>query len=173
MESASVRYLRTSCWLIRKRVSFLIQKQWVRKYCTKHVLCCNLFILYWLRFSPTTRFPSFIRQNKCQVMFLFCLSASTLPLLQNPSVNIFRTERLPQHQKTEVNLWKLYKLEDAPTTTWMRCKLNDSFWQLISYWMKCLSPVWGSRFVIVMGWRNFRTSFSCDEFYPKISVSMK
>lgn len=34
-----------------------------------------------------------------------------------------------------VNLWKLYKLlwvkiEEAPTTTWTRCELTDSFWQL-------------------------------------------
>ena len=57
MESARVRYLRTSCWRIRKRtserserVSFLIQKQRVRKYRTKHFPCYNLFILYLLRF---------------------------------------------------------------------------------------------------------------------------
>ena len=47
MESARVWYLRTS---------FLIQKQRVRWYPTKHFLCCNLFILYLLRFSPSTRF---------------------------------------------------------------------------------------------------------------------
>ena len=42
MESAGVRYLRTSCWRIRNRTSerservrFLIQKQRVRKYRTK------------------------------------------------------------------------------------------------------------------------------------------
>ena len=40
MESARVRYLRTS---------FLKQKR-VRKYHTKHFPCCNLFILYLLRF---------------------------------------------------------------------------------------------------------------------------
>ena len=57
MESARVRYLRTSCWRIRKRtserserVSLLIQKQRVRKYRTKHFPCCNSFILYLLRF---------------------------------------------------------------------------------------------------------------------------
>ena len=43
-------------------------------------------------------FPPFTQQNKCQVMFLFRLSASTLSLLQKPSVNIFRTECLPRHQ---------------------------------------------------------------------------
>ena len=55
-ESARVRYLRTSCWRIRKRkserserVRFLIQKR-VRKYRIKHFPCCNLFILYLLRF---------------------------------------------------------------------------------------------------------------------------
>ena len=81
-------------------VSFLIQKQRVRKYRTKHFPCCNLFILYLLRFSPPTRFSPFIWQKKCQVMFLFCLSASTLSLLQKPSVNIFRTDCLPGHQST-------------------------------------------------------------------------
>ena len=30
-----------------------------------------------------------------------------------------------------------------------------------------------SRFAIVIGWRNFLKSFSCERFYPKISVSMK
>ena len=46
MESAGVRYLRTSCWRIRNRTSdrservrFLIQKQRVRKYRTKHFPC--------------------------------------------------------------------------------------------------------------------------------------
>ena len=76
-------------WRVRKRtserserVSFLIQKQRVRKYRTKHFPCCNLFISYLLRFSTPTRFPPFIRQNKYQVLFLFRLSASTLSLLQ-------------------------------------------------------------------------------------------
>ena len=48
-----------------ERVSSLIQKTRVRKYRTKHFPCCNLFILYLLRFSP------FIWHNKCQVMYLF------------------------------------------------------------------------------------------------------
>ena len=89
MESARVRYLRTSCWRIRERmgecserVSFLIQKQQGRKYRTKHFPCCNLFISYLLRFSTPTRFPPFIRQNKYQVLFLFRLTVSTLSLLQ-------------------------------------------------------------------------------------------
>ena len=87
MESARVRYLHTS---------FLKQKQRVHKYYTKHFSCCNLFLLYMLRFSP------FIRQNKCQVklMFLFHLSAGTLSNLQNPNVNIFGAEFLPRHQST-------------------------------------------------------------------------
>ena len=71
------------------RFFYLIQKQRGRKYRTKHFPCCNLFILYLLRFSPSTRFSPFIRQNKSQDMFLFRLSASTLSLLQNPSVNTF------------------------------------------------------------------------------------
>ena len=58
MESAGVRYLRTSCWRIRNRTSerservrFLIQKQRVRKYCTKHFPCGIVFIIYILRFK--------------------------------------------------------------------------------------------------------------------------
>lgn len=54
----------------------------------------------------------------------------------------------------------------------MRCELTDSFWQLISDCMKRFSYVWGCRFVILIGWRNFRLSFSCDRFYLKISVRM-
>ena len=48
MESARVRYLRTSCFCIRKLV---------RKYRTKHFPCCNLFILYLLTFfNPNQTF---------------------------------------------------------------------------------------------------------------------
>ena len=54
MESAGVRYLRTSCWGIRnqtsersERVRFLIQKQQVRKYSTKHFPCGIVFIIDW------------------------------------------------------------------------------------------------------------------------------
>ena len=53
MESAGVRYLRTSCWRIRNRTSerservrFLIQKQRVRKYRTKHFPSGIVFIIY-------------------------------------------------------------------------------------------------------------------------------
>ena len=54
MESARVRYLRTSCLRISKRTSeFLIQKQRVRKYRTKHFPCCNLFIPYLLHSKVT------------------------------------------------------------------------------------------------------------------------
>ena len=58
MESAGVRILRTSCWRIRNRTSgrsegvrFLIQKQRVRKYRTKHFPCGIVFIIYILRHS--------------------------------------------------------------------------------------------------------------------------
>ena len=58
MESAGVWYLRTSCWHIRNRTSerserlkFLIQKQRVRKYRTKHFSCGIVFIIYILRYS--------------------------------------------------------------------------------------------------------------------------
>ena len=57
MESAGVRYLRTSCWRIRngtsersERVRFLIQNQPVRKYRTKPFPCGIVFIIYILRF---------------------------------------------------------------------------------------------------------------------------
>ena len=92
---------------IRKRtsqrsepVSFLIQKQRVRKCRTKHFPNCNLFILYLLKFSPSTRFLPFIRHNKCQVIFSFLLSASTLALLRQHSEHFFLTECLPRHQST-------------------------------------------------------------------------
>ena len=62
IESAGVRYLRTSCWRIRNRTSerseqvrFLIQKQRVRKYRTKHFPCGIVFILYVLRHSSFWR----------------------------------------------------------------------------------------------------------------------
>ena len=58
MESAGVRYWRTSCWRIRNLtrslrslVRFLIQKQRVRKYRTKHFPCGIVFIIYILRHS--------------------------------------------------------------------------------------------------------------------------
>ena len=58
MESAGVRYLRTGCWRIRNRTSerservrFLIQKQRVRKYRTKHFPCGIVFIVNILRHS--------------------------------------------------------------------------------------------------------------------------
>ena len=58
MESAGVRYLHTSCWYIRNRTSehsewvrFLIKKQRVRKYRTKHFPCGIVFIIYILRNS--------------------------------------------------------------------------------------------------------------------------
>ena len=53
MESAGVRYLRTSCWRIRNLtrslrslVRFLIQKQRVRKYRIKHFPCGIVCIIY-------------------------------------------------------------------------------------------------------------------------------
>ena len=49
MENACIRYLRTSC---------LIQEQRVRKYHTKHFPCCDLVILYLLRFSSFGTFSS-------------------------------------------------------------------------------------------------------------------
>ena len=62
--------------------SFLMQKQGVCKYRTKHFPCCNFLILYLWKFSPSTRFSFFIRHNKYQFMFVFRFSASTLSPLQ-------------------------------------------------------------------------------------------
>ena len=72
----------------------------MRKYRAKHFSCCNLFILYFLRLSPSTRYSLFIRHSKCQVIFSFRLMSGTLSLLQNPGINIFRTECLPCHPST-------------------------------------------------------------------------
>ena len=76
MESAGVRYLRTSCWHIRNRTSerserlkFLIQKQRVRKYRTKHFSCGIVFIIYILRHSSFWRpfyFKSFKNAKICR-----------------------------------------------------------------------------------------------------------
>ena len=63
---------------------------------TLHAVIC-LFSTSW-DFHPQPDFhPSFDITDKCQVMVLFRLSASTLSLLQKPGVNIFRTECLPRH----------------------------------------------------------------------------
>ena len=58
MESAGVRYLRSSCWRISNRTSerservrFLIQKQRVRIYGTKHFPCGIVLVIYILRHS--------------------------------------------------------------------------------------------------------------------------
>lgn len=40
-----------------KQLGFLIQKQWVRKYHTKHFLCSIGFIIYILRQSLLFTFP--------------------------------------------------------------------------------------------------------------------
>ena len=76
MESAGVRYLRTSCWRIRNRTSerservrFLIQKQRVRKYRTKHFPCGIVFIIHILRHSSFWRpfyFKSFKNAKICR-----------------------------------------------------------------------------------------------------------
>ena len=48
--------------------------------------------------------------------------------------------------------------------------IHSDSWFLIG--CNGFSHVWESRFTTVIGWKNFRMSFSCDRFYPKISVSM-
>ena len=84
MESARVRYLRTS---------FLIQKQRVRKYRTKHFPCCNLFILYLLRFfNPNQIFT--LHQAEQTSSYVFIPSECKHVASLNPSVNIFRTFHL-------------------------------------------------------------------------------
>ena len=80
MESASVRYLRTSCWRIRNRTSerservrFLIQKQ-VRKYRTKHFPCGIVFIIYILRHSLFWR-PFYFKSFKNAKIRRYTLTA--------------------------------------------------------------------------------------------------
>ena len=68
VESARVRYLLTS---------FLIQQQQVRKYRTKHFPCCNLFMLYLLRFFNPNQIFALRLAEQYQVMLSFRLSAST------------------------------------------------------------------------------------------------
>ena len=70
IESAGVRHLHTSCFCIRNRTSerservrFLIQKQRVRKYCTKHFPCGIVFIIYILRRSSFWR-PFYFKSFK-------------------------------------------------------------------------------------------------------------
>ena len=68
--------LRTSCWRIRNRTSerrervrFLIQKQRVRKYRTKHFPCGIVFIIYTLRHSSFWQsfyFKSFKNAKICR-----------------------------------------------------------------------------------------------------------
>ena len=71
---------------------------------TLHAEIC-LFYTYWDVHAQQDFHCSF---GKCQVMFLSRLSASTLSLLQKPSVNIFRTECLSRHHSTE----------DTKSSTW-------------------------------------------------------
>ena len=76
METAGARYLSTSCWRIRNRTSerservrFLMQKQRVRKYRTKHFPCGIVFIIYMLRHSsfwPPFYFKSFKNAKICR-----------------------------------------------------------------------------------------------------------
>ena len=82
MGSGGVRYLRTSCWRIRNRTSesservrFLIQKQRVRKYRTKHFPCGIVFIIYILRHSFFWRplyFKSFKIAKICRYILTVC-----------------------------------------------------------------------------------------------------
>ena len=81
MESAGVRYLRASGWRIRNRTSerservrFLIQKQRVRKYRTKHFPCGIVFILYILRHSSFWR-PFYSKYFKNAKICCYTLTA--------------------------------------------------------------------------------------------------
>ena len=80
MKSARVRYL---------RMSFLIQKQRVSKYRTKYFPCCNLFILYLLRFFNPNQV--FTLHNAEQISsYVFIPSECKHVASSNPRVNIFR-----------------------------------------------------------------------------------
>ena len=109
-----------------------------RKYLIQHYPFCNLFILYLVRL---TRFPSFIRQNKCQGMFLYRMSASNFSLLQKPGVNIFRTYCLPRHlstrQRTAPHLFSLLFLRSFSFPFLAKLFVVDN--QLTEYLVKSLS----------------------------------
>ena len=77
MESARVQYLRTS---------FLIQKQRVRKYRTKHFPCCNLFILYLLRFFNHNQIFTLHWAEQISSFHSIRVHVAS----SNPIVNIFR-----------------------------------------------------------------------------------
>ena len=82
MESAGVRYLRTSRWRIRNRTSecservrlFLIQKQRVRKYRTKHFACGIVYIIYILRHSSFWQ-PFYFKSFKNATICRYTLTA--------------------------------------------------------------------------------------------------
>ena len=60
------------------------------------------------------------------------------------------------------------KIEEAPTTTWTRCELTDSFGQLISDWMKRFFHTWEIRFAIVIGWADWMKKLSYEFFMESI-----
>ena len=63
--------------------------------------------------------------------------------------------------------WRGAKNNVKAFANWL---IHSDSWFLIGW--NGFSHVWESRFATVIGWKNFRMSFSCDRFYPKISVSM-
>ena len=105
-------------------------------------------------------FKTFLAQVFAEV-FLFCCSWMYFLMGFSKVINLFKLSIIICGlyvicKKTGVNLWKLYKLLlmnynlRGANNKWMwkRCKLTDSFWQLISDWMR---NVWESHFAIVIG----------------------
>ena len=100
IEIAGVRYLRTSCRRIRnqmsehsKRVRFLIQKQQVRKYRTKHFPCGIVFIIYILRHSSFW-WPFYFKSFKNAKICRYILTAKwqrkrSISFLVTPVVKTF------------------------------------------------------------------------------------
>ena len=68
-----------------------------------------------------------------------------------------------------VSLWNLTKFFDN-----VNALRADRFILTADFWLgERFSQVWESRFAIMIGWRNFLISFSCDRLYRNISVSIK
>jgi len=122
MESACVRDFHTSCWSIwnrtserSKRVRFLILYQRVRKSRTKRFPCCNLFILYILRFShqillcekSVSDFTSTNQKRKSQCVWNKILTSTKITAVGNATKTIItRAEFRVFQWEVEDQCWR-------------------------------------------------------------------
>ena len=113
-------------------------------------------------------------------VFLLCSSWMYFLMGWSKAINLFELclwftanvwenlSKLVETLQTSLNKdWRGAKNNVNVFAKWL---IHSYSWFLIGW---CFSHVWESRFSTVIGWKNFRMSFSCDRFYPKISVSMK